>query len=166
MIFVTVGTHEQQFDRLIKQIDILKLNGDLKDDVFIQSGYSNYEPRACKFRKFISSTDMDQCARDARIIVTHGGPGSIFIAYKYGKIPIVVPRQPEFGEHVDKHQMNFASFLGSKCSIICVFDIEDIREKLVNYDSIVNNLHINESGRSTEKFIERLNIVVRELFRR
>ncbi|HEM2886173.1 TPA: multidrug MFS transporter, partial [Streptococcus suis] len=29
MIFVTVGTHEQQFNRLIKEIDLLKKNGSI-----------------------------------------------------------------------------------------------------------------------------------------
>ncbi|HFR3743031.1 TPA: multidrug MFS transporter, partial [Streptococcus suis] len=31
MIFVTVGTHEQQFNRLIKEIDLLKKNGSITD---------------------------------------------------------------------------------------------------------------------------------------
>ena len=39
MIFVTVGTHEQQFNRLIKKIDELKEQGAIREPVFIQSGY-------------------------------------------------------------------------------------------------------------------------------
>ncbi|HEM5383842.1 TPA: multidrug MFS transporter, partial [Streptococcus suis] len=35
MIFVTVGTHEQQFNRLIKEIDLLKKNGSITDEIFI-----------------------------------------------------------------------------------------------------------------------------------
>ena len=42
MIFVTVGTHEQAFDRLIKYIDDLKIKGVIKEEVIIQTGYSNY----------------------------------------------------------------------------------------------------------------------------
>ncbi|HEM4221640.1 TPA: multidrug MFS transporter, partial [Streptococcus suis] len=38
MIFVTVGTHEQQFNRLIKEIDLLKKNGSITDEIFIQTG--------------------------------------------------------------------------------------------------------------------------------
>ncbi|HFR3379458.1 TPA: multidrug MFS transporter, partial [Streptococcus suis] len=34
MIFVTVGTHEQQFNRLIKEIDLLKKNGSITDEIF------------------------------------------------------------------------------------------------------------------------------------
>ena len=40
MIFVTVGTHEQPFNRLIQRIDELKRDGVIKDDVIIQTGFS------------------------------------------------------------------------------------------------------------------------------
>ena len=45
MIFVTVGTHEQPFNRLIKKIDELKKNGIIQEEVIIQTGFSTYEPR-------------------------------------------------------------------------------------------------------------------------
>ena len=44
MIFVTVGTHEQPFNRLIQKIDELVRDGEIEDDVFMQIGYSTYEP--------------------------------------------------------------------------------------------------------------------------
>ena len=40
MIFVTVGTHEQPFDRLIRKVDELKENGIIQEDVIIQTGFS------------------------------------------------------------------------------------------------------------------------------
>lgn len=40
MIFVTVGTHEQPFNRLIQKVDELKRDGVIKDDVIIQTGFS------------------------------------------------------------------------------------------------------------------------------
>ena len=43
MIFVTVGTHEQPFNRLIQKIDELKKDGTIQDDVIIQTGFSTYE---------------------------------------------------------------------------------------------------------------------------
>ena len=53
MIFVTVGTHEQQFNRLIRHIDNLKKSKDIKDEVFIQTGYSDYVPKFCKWKKIL-----------------------------------------------------------------------------------------------------------------
>lgn len=43
MIFVTVGTHEQPFNRLIKKIDELKQDGTIEEDVIIQTGFSTYQ---------------------------------------------------------------------------------------------------------------------------
>ena len=45
MIFVTVGTHEQQFNRLLKYIDQLVINGVITEDVIKQTGITTYEPR-------------------------------------------------------------------------------------------------------------------------
>ena len=43
MIFVTVGTHEQPFNRLIQKVDELKRDGIIKDDVIIQTGCKEEE---------------------------------------------------------------------------------------------------------------------------
>lgn len=58
MIFVTVGTHEQPFNRLIKKIDELKGSGSFSDDVIIQTGFSEYRPINCHGEKFFSHEEM------------------------------------------------------------------------------------------------------------
>ena len=58
MIFVTVGTHEQPFNRLIQKIDELKKDGTIQDDVIIQTGFSTYEPKYCKWSKLIPYQQM------------------------------------------------------------------------------------------------------------
>lgn len=59
MIFVTVGTHEQPFNRLVKAVDDLKMSGKITDSVFIQTGYSTYVPKACEYKDFISMNQMN-----------------------------------------------------------------------------------------------------------
>ena len=54
MIFVTVGTHEQPFNRLIKYMDQFAMRMELGEDVIIQTGYSTYEPKHCIWRKLFS----------------------------------------------------------------------------------------------------------------
>ena len=108
MIFVTVGTHEQNFDRLVKEVDNLVKENVIKEEVFIQTGYSNYVPKYCKYEAVISYDEMERLTKTARIVITHGGPGSIFLPIQYMKKPIVVPRNPKFDEHVDNHQILFA----------------------------------------------------------
>ena len=58
MIFVTVGTHEQAFDRLIKEVDRLKKEKIITEDVFIQTGYSTYQPEYCEWSKFVKFDEM------------------------------------------------------------------------------------------------------------
>ena len=50
--FVTVGTHPQQFNQLLKKIDELLEKGILKGNVFCQSGYSTYKPKNFKAKDF------------------------------------------------------------------------------------------------------------------
>lgn len=141
MIFVTVGTHEQQFNRLIEEIDRLKGDGVIEDDVFIQTGFSNYEPKNCEWSKLIPYSEMNQKVLDARIVVTHGGPASFIAPLQIGKIPIVVPRQLKFEEHINDHQLEFAKNVEERNkNIIPVYDIKDLKDRIVNYDKIVKNI--------------------------
>lgn len=141
MIFVTVGTHEQQFNRLIKEIDELKGTGIIKEDVFIQKGFSTYEPKNCTWSKLISYEEMNKKINEARIIITHGGPASFISCLNVNKIPIVVPRQKKFEEHINDHQVDFAKKIKSvNDSIIPVYNIEDLRDKIINYENIIKNI--------------------------
>ena len=56
--FVTVGTHEQPFNRLIQKIDELKKDGIINEDVIIQTGFSTYEPKYCQWSKLIPYQQM------------------------------------------------------------------------------------------------------------
>ena len=82
MIFVTVGTHEQPFNRLIQKVDELKRDGIIKDNVIIQTGFSTYEPKYCQWSKLIPYQQMVKNVADARIVITHGGSGDIIGATK------------------------------------------------------------------------------------
>ena len=43
--------------------------------------------------------------------MSHGGPSTVMDARASGRLPIVVPRDPDRDEHVDGHQMRFADHL-------------------------------------------------------
>ena len=118
MIFVTVGTHEQPFNRLIKEVDRLVETGVIKDDVFIQTGYSTYEPKFCKWSSLISFDKMNELMETSDIIITHGGPATFMSAIANGKKPIVVPRQEKYDEHVNDHQVDFAQQVKEKYNSI------------------------------------------------
>ncbi|MCE9675722.1 multidrug MFS transporter [Paraclostridium bifermentans] len=160
MIFVTVGTHEQQFDRLIKKIDEMKICGKINEEVFIQTGYSNYEPKVCKYKSMIGFDEMNELAKQSRIVITHGGPGSIMLPFKYNKVPIVVPRQSKYREHVDNHQIIFSRFLNQKNKIIQIEDIDEIEEYIQNYDKYIKNKLVGNDKNNTKIFNMKLNKII------
>ena len=165
MIFVTVGTHEQQFNRLIEEVDKLKEDGIIKEEVFIQTGFSTYEPKHCQWSKLISYKEMNNKIKEARIIITHGGPASFIAPLQIGKIPIVVPRQEKYGEHVNDHQLEFAKNVEERNkNIIPVYDIKDLKEKILDYDKIISKMDSKISN-NNEKFNKRLEIEIKEMFK-
>lgn len=145
MIFLTVGTHEQQFDRLIKFIDELVKEGEIQEEVIMQIGYSTYKPKYCKWFKLVPYIDMEEYISNARIVITHGGPATFIMPLQKGKIPIVVPRQYEFNEHVNNHQFEFVKAISERMkNIIPVYDIEDMRNIIKNYDNIISSIQLGE----------------------
>ena len=107
MIFVTVGTHEQAFDRLLSCVDELRSREVIQEKVIMQTGVSKYIPKHCQWSAMLPYEKMVEYVNQARIVITHGGPSSFMMALQAGKIPIVVPRQKQYGEHVNDHQLLF-----------------------------------------------------------
>lgn len=156
MIFVTVGTHEQGFERLIEEVDRLKKDGIINEEVIIQKGYTKYEPKYCETYELIDYDKLQEYLTEARIIITHGGPASFIAPLAIGKIPIVVPRQKKFEEHVNDHQVEFVKQVVKRNnSLIPVYDIEELENKIVNYDIIVSNMSRNYKS-NNKNFIQKL----------
>lgn len=133
MIFVTVGTHEQPYDRLVKALDDLKRENIISPDVFIQSGYCTYKPRFCDHAGFIGFNQMLEHMAAADIIITHGGTGSVMLALYHKKIPLVMPRQKRYNEHIDDHQVHFCRMMEGKGKIIAAYEVEDLGAAINNY---------------------------------
>lgn len=164
MIFVTVGTHEQQFNRLVKCIDLLKKDEIIKEEVIIQTGYSSYIPQYCKWDKLFSYEQMKNYTAEARIVITHGGPASFMMPLQIGKIPIVVPRQYQYKEHVNDHQVDFTRKVADDLGILIpVYDIDDLGNTIVKYDSLILNKNTNIKS-NNDKFNHSLECIVNELF--
>lgn len=165
MIFVTVGTHEQPFNRLIEYIDRLKGEGILTEDVIMQTGFSTYEPKYCKWQKLFPYKEMEKLVDEARIVITHGGPSSFIMPLQEHKIPIVVPRQKEFNEHVNDHQVDFCEAVAKRQqNIIVIENIEDLKDTILNYDQIISSLNF-EINHNNANFNKRFEDMVDDLFK-
>jgi len=73
-VFVTVGNGK--FETLVREVDRLKGEGKIKEDVVIQLGHGIYKPKHCKW--FTFESPLDQYYNNAGLVICHGGPGTVF----------------------------------------------------------------------------------------
>ena len=164
MIFVTVGTHEQPFNRLVKTVDKLVGNELIDVRVVMQIGFSTYKPLNCKWQRMMSFDEIQNNLKNARIIITHGGPSSFIEALQFGKVPIVVPRQEKYHEHVNNHQVDFVKVVDRKMNnIIPVYDINDLYQTIKDYPQIVKTKKENENS-NNKRFNRNFEKIINELF--
>lgn len=108
-VVVSVGTDHHPFERLIEWTDQWSaLHPDRT--VFIQRGTST-SPRNVPSADIVGHGELLRLFSASTVVVSHGGPSTVMDARASGCLPIVVPRDPDRGEHVDGHQMRFADHL-------------------------------------------------------
>ncbi|VVB99021.1 Uncharacterised protein [uncultured archaeon] len=107
-VFVSVGTHPQQFNRLLEEIDRLVQAGKISGRVLCQSGHSDYSTKYFESKKFMGIEEFGKNVIAAGIFITHAGEGNIGLAKNSGAKFICVPRRKEFGEHTNDHQLELA----------------------------------------------------------
>jgi len=134
-IFLTVGTVQFPFDRLLKEVDRLIDIGFIKQKVIAQIGSSFYKPQNYEYFDFCSSEKISSFMMNANIVITHGGVGSIINSLILGKPTIVVPRYQKFHEHVNNHQLDITCELEKENAIIPVYNIHDL---LSIFDNVEN----------------------------
>lgn len=101
MIFVTLGTFEMKFERILKEIESLDIN----DEVIIQSGYTDFKSNKYRVVKFMDKDEFKMNLDKADLIICHGGVGTILEAINNNKKVIAIPRLEKYDEHVDNHQI-------------------------------------------------------------
>jgi len=129
-IFVSVGTHPQSFDRLMKALDELLGSGKLKAEVFAQSGSCAHKPKHFSAKPFLSQEEYDKWMREASVVIAHGGAGTIINALLLGKPVVVVPRLEKFSEHTNDHQLDLAEALYARKKTLYVKDMKKLGETI------------------------------------
>jgi UDP-N-acetylglucosamine transferase subunit ALG13 len=127
VIFFSTGTNEQAFDRLVRAAADI---ADGPEPVHVQYGSSTVAPGAGRWEAFLSFDAMREAMQEARAVVVHAGVGSILLAHRCGKRPIVVPRRHDLGEAVDDHQLALALRLQEVGVVTVVKDTDDLAAAL------------------------------------
>lgn len=157
MIFVTLGSQKFQFNRLLKAVDDLVERGIISEEVFAQSGYSDYEPKHYKFKPFLDREEFAEMEAKSNIVITHGGTGAIIGAVKNAKKVIAVPRMSKFSEHVDDHQLQIVNQFKEMNLICSCLECENLNDALKYVNRNKFNKYQSNTQRiidSIEKFIE------------
>ena len=112
-VLVAVGTDHHRFDRLVDWLDDWAEQQAEPTRVVFQHG-SARRPRVGEGHVLLPHDQLQELMRTASVLVVHGGPATICEAWRHGRMPVVVPRDPALGEHVDGHQQRFSRRLGSQ----------------------------------------------------
>lgn len=151
MIFVTVGSHYQGFDRLVKKMD--EIAGKIDEKVIMQIGNTKYKPVNAEHFEFAEYSKIQKLNSDARIVVSHAGVGSILTALEQKTHLIIFPRLKRYSEVVDDHQLEIAKELSENPNVTIVNDVEDLEESLKTIFSFVEESSENRLVYSLKKYI-------------
>jgi len=122
VIFVSTGTNEAPFDRLTAAAQ--ELVGD--EELLVQYGSSRLTSGPGDWRDYLSFEEMEAAMRRARVVVVHAGVGSILLALRCGRIPVVMARR-QGEEAVDDHQAILARRLATTGQVTVVDDASSLR---------------------------------------
>jgi UDP-N-acetylglucosamine--N-acetylmuramyl-(pentapeptide) pyrophosphoryl-undecaprenol N-acetylglucosamine transferase len=132
-VVVTLGTMRSYgFRRLVDQLlKVLPEVVEPEADILWQTGATPLEGIPGRVAASYPNVELRAAIADADLVVAHSGIGSALTALELGKRPVLVPRRPAFGEHVDEHQSLIARELSSRrLAVSCEADevsVEDLR---------------------------------------
>lgn len=117
-IFVTIGTGK--FEALVKEID--RIAPKLKDKITIQLGSGTYKPKYCEW--FTFAPNLNDYYKKADLIISHGGPGTVFEILETRKRFIACANVDRTDP---KHQVEFLEAISKETKgLIYCTDIKDL----------------------------------------
>ena len=129
MIYVTLGTQDKEFPRLLEAVEKL----DTDEEIIAQVGSTQFKSKKMKIHKYVSQAKQAEYMKKASCIITHAGVGTILEGLKLHKKMIVAARLKKFGEHVNDHQLQLLETFAEDRYILPLYDFDEL-DKLVKRD--------------------------------
>ena len=126
MIFVTLGTQDKSFERLLKAIDNEIEKGNIKDKVIVQAGLTKYKSPNMEILDLVSEDKFDELIDKCDLLITHGGAGSILAGIKKNKKIIAAARLSKYKEHTNDHQKQIIKEFSDKGYILELKDFNQL----------------------------------------
>ena len=185
MIFVSLGTQDKPFNRIIDYI--LKLKEEIKElediEIVFQIGQTKLsEEEKSKIEKLNEKTNEEKVSEkiknkeeknitvfnmlkpeemkkyiiNSSIVITHAGVGTIMECIENNKDIIVLPRKEENGEHVNNHQEEIAFEMEKNGLLYKVDTYEKMKEIVIELIKNSNNKKEKKYISNNEKFNDML----------
>ena len=159
MTLVLLGTQNNSFHRLLEEVQKNIDNGNIKDEVIVQKGYTKFESPDMKIYDQVSAEKMKELVKQADLIITHGGVGSIITAIEQGKKVIAVPRKKKYKEHVNDHQRQIIKVFSEKKYLIGIENVDELEDAIKNIAKFEPAKYENNNQKMIniiENFIEKI----------
>lgn len=129
MIYITTGTYYLGFDRLIKSLDN---NKQIKNFKFLaQIGGGKYKPKNFKYFDYCKPAEHIKNIKKSKLIITHGGIGSIMYLINLNKKFLVIPK------NIDEHPNDQISAMKSFKKIYNINILNDLNNIDVHIKKIL-----------------------------
>jgi len=128
--FVSVGNARQPFGRLLHAVD--RAAAALPQPVIVQNGHTPFASVACRSTSFFEMTEFDNLIATAELVIMQAGGGGVLSAFRSRKVPIIVPRRAEWGEHVDNHQVEWGRAVAGSGRALLLEDLSKLVEVSAN----------------------------------
>ena len=128
MIFITLGTQDKPFTRLLDNVE--QLLKKLNTRVVVQAGCTKYESQYMEIFDLLPMDEFEQLIDSCDILITHGGVGTIVTGLKKNKTIVAVPRRKKYGEHTNDHQIQIIEEFSKKGYILAVNDFNNFENIL------------------------------------
>ena len=130
MILIVLGTQDNSFHRLLEKVQELIDKNVIKEKVIVQAGRTKFESKEMEIYSLMPYNKLEQIMKEADLVITHGGVGSIVMALKLGKKVIAIPRLSQFNEHVNDHQIQIVDSFDKQGFLIGLIELNDLQQAL------------------------------------
>lgn len=151
MIFITLGTQDKPFNRLLEVVQEQIDKGNIKGKVVVQAGCTKFKSADMEIFDLIPMDDFDNLMNECDLLITHGGVGSIVGGLNKNKKVIAASRLAKYGEHVNDHQKQIIDNFVKAGYILGLNDEMNNLEELLKE---VRKFKPNKFKSNTNKMIE------------
>jgi len=146
MILVLLGTQNNSFHRLLEEVEKNIENGNIKEKVIVQKGYTKFESKNMILYNHLPLDEINELIEKSELVITHGGVGSIITSLEKNKKVIAVPRLKKYKEHVNDHQLDIIKSFDEKGYIIGLSCVEELGEALEKVKTFQPNKYVKNTG--------------------